>query len=244
MVQRLETSRRLRSRHCDRSTRGSGGFAETCYETARQVADAWLIAYVGSRTIERGRREVDEIRGAARLIILDVADAAAIAEANALVEELDVLLNNAGIMVGRAGRDRCGRQQPPPELPANVFGVATGTNAFSDGICAVPAIRASSTSGAVPDRRSPRGGRAVPREESAARPVVREQRERTARAAASAESLPPPTGRRRRHLNPPSRSTRSPPDCTYPAAASSNTPDGTVFGPRPTSPGAGSDGKD
>ncbi|HEY7177040.1 MAG TPA: SDR family NAD(P)-dependent oxidoreductase, partial [Micromonosporaceae bacterium] len=39
-------------------------------EIARQLADAGLTVYVGSRDRERGQQAVDEIGGDARLVIL------------------------------------------------------------------------------------------------------------------------------------------------------------------------------
>jgi NAD(P)-dependent dehydrogenase (short-subunit alcohol dehydrogenase family) len=106
-------------------------------QIARQLAGAGLTVYVGSRTIERGRRAVDEIGGDTRLLILDVTDATSIAEAAASVEELDVLVNNAGIMVdGRAATD-ADVDSFRRTYETNVFGVVAVTNAF------LPALRRS-----------------------------------------------------------------------------------------------------
>jgi NAD(P)-dependent dehydrogenase (short-subunit alcohol dehydrogenase family) len=106
-------------------------------QIARQFAGAGLTVYVGSRTTERGRRAVAEIGGDARVLILDVTDAASIAEAAALVEELDVLVNNAGIMVdGRAASD-ADVDSFRRTYETNVFGVVAVTNAF------LPALRRS-----------------------------------------------------------------------------------------------------
>ena len=52
-------------------------------EIARQLAGAGLIVYVGSRDAARGQRAVEEIGGDARLLVLDVTDAASIAERRA-----------------------------------------------------------------------------------------------------------------------------------------------------------------
>jgi NADP-dependent 3-hydroxy acid dehydrogenase YdfG len=51
-------------------------------EIARQLAAAGLTVYVGSRTLERGQRAVEEIAGDARLLVLDVTDAASVADAS------------------------------------------------------------------------------------------------------------------------------------------------------------------
>jgi NAD(P)-dependent dehydrogenase (short-subunit alcohol dehydrogenase family) len=106
-------------------------------EIARQLAAAGLTVYVGSRTLERGQRAVEEIAGDARLLVLDVTDAASVADASTQVADLDVLVNNAGIMVD-------GRAAPEADVDSfrrtydtNVFGVLEVTNAF------LPALRRS-----------------------------------------------------------------------------------------------------
>jgi NAD(P)-dependent dehydrogenase (short-subunit alcohol dehydrogenase family) len=107
-------------------------------EIARQLVAAGLTVYVGSRDIERGRRAVEEIGGDARLVDLDVTDAASVADVARQIDTLDVLVNNAGI---------AGVSAPAPEADVaefrhvyetNVFGVLAVTNAF------LPALRRSS----------------------------------------------------------------------------------------------------
>ncbi len=66
-------------------------------EIARQLAGAGLTVYVGSRDAARGERAVKEIGGGARLLVLDVTDAASIADAAHRAGPLDILVNNAGI---------------------------------------------------------------------------------------------------------------------------------------------------
>jgi NAD(P)-dependent dehydrogenase (short-subunit alcohol dehydrogenase family) len=66
-------------------------------EIARQLAAVGLLVYVGSRDAARGERAVEEIGGHARLLVLDVADAASIADAARQAGALDILVNNAGI---------------------------------------------------------------------------------------------------------------------------------------------------
>jgi len=77
-------------------TGASGGIGK---EIARRLAAEGLTVHVGSRTLERGRTAVDEIGANARLLVIDVTDAASIADAAAHVESLDILVNNAGVMV-------------------------------------------------------------------------------------------------------------------------------------------------
>jgi NAD(P)-dependent dehydrogenase (short-subunit alcohol dehydrogenase family) len=106
-------------------------------EIARQLAAEAFTVYVGSRTIERGQCTVEDIAGNTRLLVIDVTDAASVADAAAQVEELDVLVNNAGVMVD-------GRAAPEADVDSfrrtyetNVFGVVAVTNAF------LPALRRS-----------------------------------------------------------------------------------------------------
>ena len=77
-------------------------------ETARQLGQRGMTVLIGARDGERGARAVANLRGEsidARFIALDVTDAASIAEASRAIERdlgrLDVLVNNAGIILGR-----------------------------------------------------------------------------------------------------------------------------------------------
>ena len=106
-------------------------------EIARQLADAGLTVYVGSRDAARGQRAVREIGGDARLLVLDVTDDAGIAAAARQAGTLDILVNNAGI----SGDDKTPDQQDAGAFrriyQTNVFGVVAVTNAF------LPALRAA-----------------------------------------------------------------------------------------------------
>jgi NAD(P)-dependent dehydrogenase (short-subunit alcohol dehydrogenase family) len=106
-------------------------------EIARQLAEAGLTVYVGSRDAARGKSAVDEIGGDARLLVIDVTDAASIAAAASQVGSLDILVNNAGISgdgkkAGEADADAFRRV-----YETNVFGAVAVTNAF------LPALRRS-----------------------------------------------------------------------------------------------------
>jgi NAD(P)-dependent dehydrogenase (short-subunit alcohol dehydrogenase family) len=116
-------------------TGASGGIGR---EIARQLAAAGLTVYVGSRTIERGQRAVDEIAGNARLLVLDVTDSESVATAAAQVEALDVLVNNAGVMVDGRPAMEADVDSFRQTYETNVFGVVAVTNAF------LPALRRSS----------------------------------------------------------------------------------------------------
>jgi NAD(P)-dependent dehydrogenase (short-subunit alcohol dehydrogenase family) len=105
-------------------------------EIARQLADAGLTVYVGSRDAARGQRAVEEIGGDARLLVMDVTDAASIAAASQ-IGALDILVNNAGI----SGQNKTPDLEDADNLrriyETNVFGVVAVTNAF------LPALRRS-----------------------------------------------------------------------------------------------------
>jgi NAD(P)-dependent dehydrogenase (short-subunit alcohol dehydrogenase family) len=115
-------------------TGASGGIGK---EIARQLAAAGLTVYLGSRTIERGKRAVDEIGGNARLLVVDVTDAASIEAAAAQIELLDVLVNNAGVMIDGRAATEADVDSFRRTYETNVFGVLAVTNAL------LPALRRS-----------------------------------------------------------------------------------------------------
>jgi NAD(P)-dependent dehydrogenase (short-subunit alcohol dehydrogenase family) len=107
------------------------------FHIARQLAEAGLTVYVGSRDAERGQAAVDEIGERARLLVLDVTDAASISAAVGAVDALDILVNNAGI-----GDDLRSAPETEPDsfrriFETNVVGVVAVTNAF------LPLLRSS-----------------------------------------------------------------------------------------------------
>ena len=106
-------------------------------QIARQLADAGLTVYVGSRDAVRGQRAVEEIGGDARLLVLDVTDAASIADAARRIDVLDILVNNAGISGDDKTPDREDMAAFRRIYETNVFGVVAVTNAF------LPALRRS-----------------------------------------------------------------------------------------------------
>jgi NAD(P)-dependent dehydrogenase (short-subunit alcohol dehydrogenase family) len=106
-------------------------------EIARQFSAAGLTVYVGSRDAGRGKAAVDEIGGDARLLVLDVADAASVADAAGQVGALDILVNNAGISLEGKLPDEEGVEGFRRVYETNVFGVVAVTNAF------LPALRRS-----------------------------------------------------------------------------------------------------
>jgi NAD(P)-dependent dehydrogenase (short-subunit alcohol dehydrogenase family) len=93
--------------------------------------------YVGSRDAGRGERAVEELGGGARLLVLDVTDADSIAEAARRLDALDVLVNNAGVMVDGGAPPKSDLDSFRRTYETNVFGVLAVTNAF------LPALRRS-----------------------------------------------------------------------------------------------------
>jgi NAD(P)-dependent dehydrogenase (short-subunit alcohol dehydrogenase family) len=106
-------------------------------EIARQLVAAGFTVHVGSRDPARGQRAVDEIGGGARLLVLDVTEATSIAQAARQVQDLDVLVNNAGIMVDGSTAPEADVDSFRRTYETNVFAVLAVTNAF------LPALRRS-----------------------------------------------------------------------------------------------------
>jgi NAD(P)-dependent dehydrogenase (short-subunit alcohol dehydrogenase family) len=106
-------------------------------EIARQLAGAGLTVYAGSRDAARGRRAVEEIGGDTRLLVLDVTDAASIADAASQIDALDILVNNAGVSGEATTPDQDDDGTFRRIYETNVFGVVAVTNAF------LPALRRS-----------------------------------------------------------------------------------------------------
>ncbi|WP_405952245.1 SDR family oxidoreductase [Streptomyces prunicolor] len=106
-------------------------------EIARLLVAEGFTVHVGSRDAARGERAVKELGGGARLLVLDVTDADSIAAAAQQVDTLDVLVNNAGVMVGGESPPKADLDDFRRTYETNVFGVLAVTNAF------LPALRRS-----------------------------------------------------------------------------------------------------
>jgi NAD(P)-dependent dehydrogenase (short-subunit alcohol dehydrogenase family) len=106
-------------------------------ETARQLGQRGITVLVGARDGERGARAVATLRGEsidAHLIALDVTDATSIAEATRAIERdmgrLDVLVNNAGIILGRPKPSDTRLDDVRQVFEVNVFAAVAVTHAM------------------------------------------------------------------------------------------------------------------
>ncbi|MEU5780412.1 SDR family oxidoreductase [Micromonospora lupini] len=129
------------------------------FATARQLGGLGMTVLVGARDAERGRAAQRELRDGgvdAVFVPLDVTDAGSVAAAAKLVEaeygRLDVLVNNAGIVLADGPRGL------PSETTVatlrrlyetNVFGVVTVTNALLPLLRRAPAARIVNVSSEV-----------------------------------------------------------------------------------------------
>ena len=107
------------------------------FETARQLGKQGMTVLVGARDEVRGARAVDTLRAEnidARFVALDVTDAASVAEAARAIERdlgrLDVLVNNAGIVVGRGKPSETSLDDVRRVFEVNVLAAVAVTNAM------------------------------------------------------------------------------------------------------------------
>lgn len=106
-------------------------------EIARQLLALGWTVHVGARDRARGQAAVDELGSGAQLALIDATDDASIAAAASAVEQLDVLVNNAGITDDGSPAPQSSVGTFRRVYETNVFGVVAVTNAF------LPALRRS-----------------------------------------------------------------------------------------------------
>ncbi len=115
------------------------------YEVARQLAGRGMHVLLGARDKERGQKAADALKaeGVANveLLEIDVTSQESIDQAAALVREkfgvLDVLINNAAIIVDQAMPSEASQESLRKTFDTNFFGVVAVTQAF------LPLLRAS-----------------------------------------------------------------------------------------------------
>ncbi|KPC49578.1 SDR family oxidoreductase [Amantichitinum ursilacus] len=106
-------------------------------ETARQLAAEGYRVYVGTRDLANGQAAIESLHlpdADLRAIQLDVTDAASVAAAAAQIDaevgQLDVLINNAGIAIDLAPPSQVGLDKMRQTYDVNVYGPITLTQAM------------------------------------------------------------------------------------------------------------------
>jgi NAD(P)-dependent dehydrogenase (short-subunit alcohol dehydrogenase family) len=97
---------------------------------ARSLAAQGLTVIVGARDLALGEAAARSIGGSARAIALDVTSPASIAAAAAGLEQLDVLVNNAGIARAGGPASTASLAQAREVFETNVLGVIAVTQAM------------------------------------------------------------------------------------------------------------------
>ncbi len=123
--------------HKDRIALVTGGNRGIGREVAFQIANQGLVVLVGCRKHEDGLRvkqEIEDRGGRADVITLDVASDSSIDEAKALILDvygkLDVLVNNAGILIDKGDFYATGRETILETFETNVLGAFSLCQAF------------------------------------------------------------------------------------------------------------------
>jgi NAD(P)-dependent dehydrogenase (short-subunit alcohol dehydrogenase family) len=98
------------------------------FEVARQLVAAGHEVWIGVRDEARGRQAADAV--GASFVQLDVTDDASVTSAAETVQELDVLVNNAGISGGRIGPNEATAGAMRTVYETNVFGPVRVLSAF------------------------------------------------------------------------------------------------------------------
>ncbi|GIJ49013.1 short-chain dehydrogenase [Virgisporangium aliadipatigenens] len=98
------------------------------YETARVLVAAGHTVWLGCRDRERGLRAAE--RSGGRFVRLDVTDDAGIKAAASTIDQLDVLVNNAGILEPVVAIGEAAAEHIHTVFDTNVYGALRVTNAF------------------------------------------------------------------------------------------------------------------
>ncbi len=98
--------------------------------TARQLLERGHEVWVGARNLDKGRAAAAALGPGAHPVQLDVTDAGSIAAAVRQVDELDILINNAGVNPGGEDIAAVTLAQLRSAYETNVFGLIAVTQAF------------------------------------------------------------------------------------------------------------------
>jgi NAD(P)-dependent dehydrogenase (short-subunit alcohol dehydrogenase family) len=104
---------------------------------ARLLRDEGFTVHVGARDANRGMTAVATLGSGASLLHLDVTEPESVLAAARTIEQLDVLVNNAGVSDDGTQATAADLEMYRAVYETNVFGVVTVTNAF------VPVLRQS-----------------------------------------------------------------------------------------------------
>ena len=105
------------------------------FETARQLSQQGYFVYLGSRDTANGENAVDQLKAEGlnnvELLQIDVSDPASVSVASKKINELDVLINNAGILGGMEQSAQTISLDTFHEVyNTNLFGAVNVTQAF------------------------------------------------------------------------------------------------------------------
>jgi len=113
----------------------TGGNKGLGYTTAQRLIAEGHTVYIGARDEARGKTAAEEL--GARFVQLDVTSNESVDAAIASIGELDVLINNAGIVGPRSAVEELTAEEVRDLYETNVFGIVRMTRA------ALPLLRAS-----------------------------------------------------------------------------------------------------
>jgi len=98
--------------------------------TARQLLDQGVTVWIAARDLQKGEAAVATLGRGARAVQLDVTDPDSLAAAALQVNDLDILINNAGINPGGEDITATTLDQLRRTYETNVFGLISVTQAF------------------------------------------------------------------------------------------------------------------
>lgn len=109
------------------------------FETARQLLTQGYFVYLGSRDAERGEQAVAQLKSEGldnvELLLIDVSNPASVEAAGKKITELDVLINNAGILGGmEQSALTIGLETLHEVYNTNFFGVINVTQTFIEAL--------------------------------------------------------------------------------------------------------------